>query len=191
MSHRLFVAIRLPDPVRERLLDVMEGLEGARWQDEENLHLTLRFVGEVERPLANELAGALGRIVAPRFPLEIAGVGHFERKGRPHALWARLGPSEGLGLLRQRVERACAEVGLERETRRFTPHVTLARLSGGTGPIAPWLAVNGALRIDSWEVEAFSLFESHLTHTGALYEEAVRYQLGQDPAADRAWAATN
>jgi len=184
MSHRLFVAIRPPEPVRERLLDAMEGIEGARWQDDEHLHLTLRFVGEVERPVANELAETLGRIAAPRFPLEIAGVGHFERKGRPHAVWAGLRPSEGLDLLRQRVERACAGVGLERETRRFSPHITLARLGPGTGPVGPWLAANGPLRIEPWEVEAFSLFESHLAHTGALYEEVVRYPL-QPQAAER------
>jgi 2'-5' RNA ligase len=185
MSHRLFVAIRPPEPVRERLLDVMEGLEGARWQDDEQLHLTLRFVGEVERPVANELADALGQIAAPRFSLEIAGVGHFERKGRPHALWAGLRPSEGLNLLRQRVERACVGVGLERETRRFSPHITLARLGAGTGPVGAWLAANGSLRIPAWEVEAFSLVESHLAHTGAIHEEVVRYPLGP-PAAERA-----
>jgi 2'-5' RNA ligase len=177
MSHRLFVAVRPPEPVRERLLDAMEGLEGARWQDEEHLHLTLRFIGEVERPLANELADALSRVEAPPFPLAIAGVGHFERKGRPHALWAGLAASEGLEVLRQRVECACTSVGLERETRRFAAHITLARLGPGSGAIGGWLAANGALRTEPWEVEAFSLIESHLAHTGALYEEVVRYPL--------------
>jgi 2'-5' RNA ligase len=183
MSHRLFVAIRPPEPVRDRLLDAMEGLEGARWLDAEHLHLTLRFVGEVERPLANELAEELGQLTAPRFALEITGVGHFERKGRPHAIWAQLGASDGLELLRQRVERACASVGLERETRRFHPHITLARLGPGSGAIGPWLAANGALRAGPWAVESFSLIESHLAHTGAQYEEVVRYRLGPPEAA--------
>jgi len=169
--------------VRERLLDVMEGIEGARWQYEENLHLTLRFIGEVERPIANELAEALGRIEAPVFPLEIAGVGHFERKGRPHAIWARLQPRAGLEVLRQRVERATAGVGLERETRRFTPHITLARLGSGAGPVGAWLAAHGALRIAPWTAEAFSLFESHLGRGGAHYEEVVRYPLAMHEAA--------
>lgn len=177
MSHRLFVAIRPPEPVRERLLDTMEGIEGARWQDEEHLHLTLRFVGAVERPVANELADALARIDAPTFPLEVSGIGHFERKGRPHAVWARVAPSEGLELLRQKVERACASVGLERETRRFIPHITLARLGSGSGPVPPWLAAHGALRLDPFEVATFSLFESHLLQSGAHYEEVTRYRL--------------
>lgn len=178
MSHRLFVAIRPPEPIRERLLDTMEGIEGARWQDDEQLHLTLRFIGEVERPVANELAEAMARIDAPSFPIDVSGVGHFERKGRPHAVWARVEPSEGLERLRQKVERACAGVGLERDTRRFTPHITLARLGSGSGPVPPWLAAHGALRIDAFEADAFSLFESHLLQSGAHYEEVTRYRLG-------------
>jgi len=182
MAHRLFVAIRPPLALRERLLDTMEGIEGARWQDEEHLHLTLRFVGEVERPAANELAEALGPIDAPAFALEVAGIGHFERKGRPHALWARVPLAPGLEVLRQKVERACAAIGLPRETRRFVPHITLARLGSGTGPIGGWLAAHGALRIGPWDAGHFSLYESHLGHTGATYEEVTRYALGPPDA---------
>jgi len=90
MPHRLFVAIRPPAPVRDALIDAMEGVEGARWQDEAALHLTLRFVGEVETPGANDLAGQLSRIAWPPFELRVAGVGAFERKGSPHAIWARV-----------------------------------------------------------------------------------------------------
>ena len=180
MAHRLFVAIRLPEGVSERLLDMMEGIEGARWQDAEQLHLTLRFVGDLETADANELAGALSRIDAPGFPMEVAGVSHFEHKGRPKAVWARVPPSPRLDLLRQKVERACASVGLPRETRRFTPHVTLARLGSSAGPVGEWLTRHGALRIGPWDVQSFSLFESHLGPSGATYEEVSRYLL--DPA---------
>src|SRR5690349_7287075 len=99
MPHRLFIAIRPPDEVCDLLLDTMEGLEGARWVDEANLHLTLRFVGEVERPVANDLAAALAKIAAPRFALIADGVGHFDKRNRygarPRALWARV-PRAGL-----------------------------------------------------------------------------------------------
>ncbi|MBC7159825.1 MAG: RNA 2',3'-cyclic phosphodiesterase [Porphyrobacter sp.] len=183
MTHRLFVAIRPPEPVRERLLDTMEAVEGARWQDEAHLHLTLRFVGSVERPVANELAGALARLRAPPFALAVRGVGHFEHKGRPQALWARVPPEPGLEVLRARVERACAEIGLGRETRRFVPHITLARLGGGSGPVGGWLASHGGLRAGPWPVEAFSLYESHLGQHGALYEEVARYPLAPDAGA--------
>jgi 2'-5' RNA ligase len=181
MPHRLFVGIRPPAPVRDALVDTMEGIEGARWQDEAQLHLTLRFVGEVETPAANDLAGALGRIEFPPFALRIGGVGAFERRNRhgarAHALWARVSPSPELESLRQKVERACEAAGLVRESRRFTPHVTLARLSRSTGPIGGWLAAFGDLAAGPWEVEDFVLYESRLGHEAAHYEAMRVYPL--------------
>jgi 2'-5' RNA ligase len=177
MPHRLFIAIRPPEEVRNTLVDAMEGIEGARWADEENLHLTLRFVGEVERPAANDLAAALGRIEWPRFALRIEGIGHFTRKGQPTALWARVPASGALEGLRQKVEAACEAAGLGRETRRFTPHVTLARLNRSSGPIGGWLSSFGDLRAGPWEVTEFILYESHLGHTGAFYEPVMAFGL--------------
>ena len=113
--HRLFIAIRPPEPVRDALVDAMEGIEGARWVDEDNLHLTLRFVGAVERPVANDLAAALGRMEWPPFDLRIEGIGHFTRKGQAAALWARVAASEALEGLRQKIEGACEAAGLGRE----------------------------------------------------------------------------
>ena len=175
--HRLFVAIRPPEAVRDTLIDAMEGIDGVRWVDDANLHLTLRFVGEVERPMANDLAAALGQIEWPGFELEIEGIGHFTRKGEVTALWARVPASEALEGLRQKVEGACEAVGLARETRRFTPHITLARIDRAAGPIGGWLGTFGDLRAGPWEVRDFVLYESHLGHTGAFYEPARRYDL--------------
>jgi 2'-5' RNA ligase len=148
----------------------MEGLEGAKWIDDENLHLTLRFIGEVERPAANDLAARLQQIAWPQFELRIEGVGHFTRKGRTTALWARVPDSPPLEGLRQKIETACDAAGLGRETRRFTPHITLARLYRSTGAIGGWLARFGDLHTDPWPVDSVILFESHLGHTGAIYE---------------------
>ena len=177
MPHRLFIAIRPPEDVRDRLVDAMEGIEGARWADEENLHLTLRFVGEVERQQANDLAGALARIAWPRFALRIEGVGHFSRKGAASALWARVPASEPLEGLRQKVEAACEAAGLGRETRRFTPHVTLARLGRSSGAFGTWLSSFGDLRAGPWEVEDFVLYESHLGRTGAHHVPVAAFAL--------------
>src|SRR5918993_3922313 len=150
MPHRLFIGIRPPEAVRDKLLDTMEALEGARWIADDNLHLTLRFVGEVERPAANDLAEALNAIVWPRFELRVEGTGAFDRSRRhhsyPHAVWARVPLTEPLEGLRQKVERACEIAGLGRETRRFTPHITLARLNRSSGPIGGWLAGVGDLK---------------------------------------------
>lgn len=177
MSHRLFVGIRPPPPIRDRLLDTMEGIEAARWQDERQLHLTLRFVGEVETPAANDIAAALGHVSAPPFELGIEGVGTFDRKGSATAVWARVRPSEALEALRQKVERACETAGIARETRRFTPHVTLARLNRASGEIGPWLSSFSDLRLDGWPVEDFILYESHLGNEGSYYEPVATYRL--------------
>jgi len=177
VPHRLFIAVRPPEEVRDLLLDAMEGIEGARWVDEENLHLTLRFIGEVERPAANDLAAALGAIRAEPFELRIEGVGHFTRKGQATALWARVPPDAPLEALRQKVERACEAAGLGRETRRFTPHITLARLNRSAGDISRWLASFGDMRAGPWPVTDFILYESHLGHEGARYEPVARYPI--------------
>jgi 2'-5' RNA ligase len=81
MSHRLFIALQPPVEVREALIDTMEALDGARWQDGQQLHLTLRFIGEVERPVAEDLDAALAGIAWPSFIVALEGVSHFERKG--------------------------------------------------------------------------------------------------------------
>ncbi|MEA3058930.1 MAG: 2,3-cyclic 3-phosphodiesterase, partial [Sphingomonadales bacterium] len=87
IMHRLFVAIRPPEPIRDLLIDAMDDSPEFRWQDEEQLHLTLRFIGEVERPLANDLAAEFGRVRAQGFELRIVGTGRFEQRSSG-ALWA-------------------------------------------------------------------------------------------------------
>src|SRR3954452_4375993 len=110
--HRLFVAIRPPELIRDLLIDAMDESPDFRWQDDEQLHVTLRFVGEVDRPVADDLADALGRIHDEPVELRINGVGGFEQRNSV-ALWAGLEPKEPLAALAAKVERACLAVGLE------------------------------------------------------------------------------
>ena len=100
-----------------------------RWQDDEQLHLTLRFVGEVERPVAEDLAAALGRIRARPFEIRLKGVGRFDQRNSG-ALWAGVEPRDPLAALAAKVERVSVGVGLEPERRAFHPHITLARWKG-------------------------------------------------------------
>lgn len=154
----------------------MKTLEGARWQDDAQLHLTMRFIGQIEREVANDLAAALARIAVPSFNVAIEGVSHFERKGIPTAIWAQVLPTPELQRLRSKVERACDLAGLGCETRRFTPHITIARLTRQTGPIADWLARHTGL-CATWQADGIGLFESHLLASGAEYELAKYYPL--------------
>ncbi len=180
MMHRLFAAIRPPTPVLNALLALEGGVAGARWQDAGQLHLTLRFFGEVEAARAEDLAAALASVSAPPFVLALRGVGHFEKRGTPHTLWAGVSPSDALLALQHQVESAARRSGLPAERRRFAPHITLARLNRASGMVLPFMQAHGALHSEPWPVEAFDLMESTLTPAGAEYETLRRYRLFAD-----------
>ena len=175
--HRLFVAIRLPEGIRDLLIDAMDDSPEFRWQNEEQLHLTLRFIGEVERPLAQDLADALGRIQSPPFELRITGSGRFEQRSSG-ALWAGVEPKEPVTALAAKIERACTAVGLEPERRAFHPHITIARWKGRRGrEVADFLDRRRGLASEPFAVKEFILFESRLSRHGAHYEEIASYPL--------------
>ena len=175
--HRLFVAIRPPEDVCNLLLDTMEGVEGLRWQEDEQLHLTLRFVGEVERPLAEDLAAALGTLRFDPFELRIAGVGRFDHRQRG-TLWAGVEPRAPLAALAAKVERICVGVGLPPERRAFHPHITLARWGrGANGALDRFIAAHAALRSDPFPVDTATLYESQLGRGGASYTAIADYPL--------------
>jgi RNA 2',3'-cyclic 3'-phosphodiesterase len=174
--HRLFAAIRPPGEVRDQLLDLMQGVPGLRWQEEDQLHLTLRFIGEVERPVAEDLAAELERIRFDAFDIALDGVGRFDRR-HGGALWAGLTPKDQLKALAQKVERACQAAGLTPERRAFHPHITLARWNRATPNLEAFVEQHGSLKCDPWQVEEFILYESHLGRDGAHYEEILRVAL--------------
>ena len=175
--HRLFVAILPPEHIRDLLIDAMDDSPDFRWQDDEQLHLTLRFVGEVDRPVAEDLANSLARIRADPFSIRVSGVGRFEQRNGG-ALWAGIEPKEPVAALASKIERACQQVGLEPEHRAFHPHITLARWKGRRSrEIADFLDRKRSLASESFEVDAFTLFESRLSRHGAHYEEVAGYQL--------------
>ena len=175
--HRLFVAIRPPEHIRDLLIDAMDDSADFRWQDDEQLHITLRFVGEVDRPIAEDLASALSRVRAERFSIRVSGVGRFEQRSSG-TLWAGVEPKEPLAALAAKVERACLAAGLEPEHRAFHPHITLARWKGRRSrELADLLDRTRGLASEPFELERFVLFESHLSRHGAHYREVATYPL--------------
>ncbi|HEX5257272.1 MAG TPA: RNA 2',3'-cyclic phosphodiesterase [Sphingomicrobium sp.] len=176
--HRLFVALRPPEQIRDLLVDAMDENSEFRWQDDSQLHLTLRFVGEVERPVATDLADALGRIRGAPLELRIAGVGRFEQRNAG-ALWAGVEPKPPLAALAAKVERACQSIGLEPERRAFHPHITLARWKGRRRrEVRDFLERRASIKSQPFAVDRFILFESHLSRHGAHYEAVASYSLG-------------
>ena len=175
--HRLFIAIRPPEEIRDLLIDAMDDSADFRWQSEEQLHLTLRFIGEVDRPLAQDVADALAHIRAPAFDLRVNGVGRFEQRNSG-ALWAGVEPKEPVAALAAKVERVCQQVGLEPERRTFHPHITLARWKGRRShQVARFLNRDRGFSSNRFRVSEFKLFESRLSRHGAHYEEIAAYSL--------------
>lgn len=176
--HRLFVAIRPPATIRSQLLHLMEGVRGARWQDDGQLHLTLRFIGEVDSRVAEDVAAALGAVRQRRFSVALDGVGQFGSRGRPNALWAGVRPHDALAHLHRKVDQALMRAGLEPERRAYLPHITLARFGRESGGLDAFLARHTGLSSDPFEVTDFALYESRLGHEGASYTIVERYDLG-------------
>jgi len=175
--HRLFVAIRPPEPIRDLLIDAMDDSPDLRWVGDEQLHLTLRFIGEVERPLANDIADALSAIRFPLLQLRIAGIGRFQQRNGG-AIWAGVEPRQQVAELAAKVDRACVAAGLEPERRAFHPHITLARYgrrsAGAARSFAQW---NASVSSSQFEVGEFILFESHMSRHGPHYDELETYRL--------------
>lgn len=176
--HRLFVAIRLPAAVRARLLGLMGGVAGARWLPDDQLHLTLRFIGEVDRHLARDVDAALSSVHHPGFSIALNGIGAFDRRGEPVTLWAGVAPHEPLRALHKKVDQALVRVGVEPDRRAYMPHITIARLPRGAGPVGSLIQQSGGLSGPLFAVEEFRLYESSLTPDGPIYSVVERYPLG-------------
>ncbi|HVI53088.1 MAG TPA: RNA 2',3'-cyclic phosphodiesterase [Candidatus Sulfotelmatobacter sp.] len=177
---RLFAAIPLPKEVRRRLSQLTGGLPGARWSPPENLHVTLRFAGEVDEPRAEMFHDCLTAVAAGPFDLRIRGLGAFSSGHRAHTLWAGVDASDDLTHLQARVEAAARLAGLEPEGRKYTPHVTLARLARDTSParLAEVISGNNLLAV-TMPVDRFTLFASHLGKQEPFYEPLAEYPLGK------------
>ncbi len=175
---RLFVALDLPDALRERLRFLAAGLPGARWVPAENLHATLRFIGEVPIWRAEEIDAALARLRAPSFPLSLAGVGIIERGGRLASLHAGIERSPALEHLHAKIETALQRVGLPPERRRFLPHITLARIDACSEErLVTWVQANNLFRAPPIQVGHFTLFSSLLGKQASAYTPEVEYEL--------------
>ncbi len=172
---RLFVAVRPPAAVREALLGAMGGVAAARWQDGDQLHLTLRFIGEVDRHAARDIAIALATVRHPPIAAKLGAFGSFTSRGRPHSLWIGVEPAAALTALHHKVDTALARAGVERDTRAFVPHITLARLGRDTGPLGSTFAA--VPPSGSFVVDNLTLFESVLTRAAAVYTPLAEFPL--------------
>ena len=178
---RAFAAIPLPEEVAEPLEDLQDDLPAGRPVPGENMHVTLVFLGELRRPELEEVHHAFDAIKVPPFELALKGLGQFGGAA-PRAIYAAVTASAPLRHLQSKVERAARQTGVEIPSRRFVPHVTVARLKGDrsdSGRVANFVARRSMVAPPPFPVEAFYLFSSQLTRDGPIYEELARYLLGR------------
>jgi 2'-5' RNA ligase len=175
--HRLFVALRPPRPMRDALLDAMGEIEGARWQNDEQLHLTLTFIGAVDRHVAEDAAAVLGSVSHPPFDLKLDGIGSFDRKGRIVSIWASVTPHDRVSSLHAAISRALVRVGIYPEQRAFVPHITLARFSAGQATVAGLPVKRFWPSPIEGHFDHFLLYESELGASGSTYSAINRYPL--------------
>ena len=179
---RLFVALPLPELVRDGLRMLGNGLPGARWVPPENLHLTLRFIGEVDGRDARDIDDALAAIRMPAFALKLAGVGVFGEGRKLRSVWVGIEPNPEVTRLRDKIEQAVIRAGQTPEARKFKPHVSIARFKNGGPPpdkLQKYLAEHALYKSEPFPIDSFTLFSSFLSSSGAIYTPEVEYELAQ------------
>lgn len=176
---RLFVGIPIPADIKLRLSMMSAGLPGARWVNEENYHLTLRFIGDADEGLADDIDITLGQIDHPTFELSLKGVGYFGKPNAARAVWAGVAKSENLLHLHAKIETALQRMGQPAEERKYTPHVTLARMRGTPkAKLDQYIARHMGFAAGPIAFRSFTLFSSFLSSSGAIYTPEANYTLG-------------
>jgi RNA 2',3'-cyclic 3'-phosphodiesterase len=177
---RLFTALEIPDDVRESLSLLRGGLPGARWIDAENYHITLRFVGDVDDVIAREIIFMLSRVQRRGFELRLNGLSSFGGR-KPRAVVATVASSPQVMELQAEHERLMQRIGIEPEGRKFTPHITLARLRDTSSQdVAEYLSARGGFRSAPFQVSNFVLFSSRNSVGGGPYVVEADYPLARD-----------
>ena len=174
---RLFTGLEIPENVMNELSLLRGGLRGARWIEPENYHITLRFIGDIDDAAARDAEDILAEVRRNGFELRIDGLSSFGGR-RPRALVALLGPSPAMMELQAEHERLMRRVGLEPEGRKFTPHVTLARLRDTSSmEVADYLSARPMVRSQPFAVSRFVLFSSRASTGGGPYVVEAAYPL--------------
>jgi 2'-5' RNA ligase len=174
---RLFTGLEIPADIGQTLSGLRGGLPGARWIDPENYHVTLRFIGNIDGMYANEIASMLFRVNRKPFEVRLQGLTSFGGK-KPRAVVAAVEPSRPLIELQAEHERLMQRLGLDPEGRKFTPHVTLARLHDASSQdVADYLSVRGYFPSRTFMASRFVLFSSRASTGGGPYVVEDSYAL--------------
>jgi len=175
---RIFLALRIDDITRALLSGLGGQVSGARPVADDQLHLTLRFIGDVDGATFRDIREQLWELSAKPISLSVRGVGHFPPRGTPRILWAGVEPSGELIILRNKVNRILSLCTIAPEQRKYHPHITLARLkTSSPHRVAQFLSQNNSLMAPSFTVDQLTLFSSNLSPKGAVHTIEEEYPL--------------
>lgn len=175
---RLFIAVPMPESVTKRLVELQQPIEGLRWQQEEKLHLTIKFLGEIDSERVIKVQDALTSVNLSEFSITLDGLGYFPKGKQPRVLWVGIEKNEPLQELYQTVESRCADLGFDPEQRSFKPHVTIGRIKGASkSKIESFIDQHKQFHISDVPVGEFVLFESKLHPDGAKHFRKEAYSL--------------
>jgi len=195
---RIFIGIDLDPEVRARIERFLEGVEGfapdARWVRPESLHITLKFIGEQPTEQVETITERLRRVEGNAFEIRAAGYGFFPTAKAPRVFWIGVHAGPQLAELAETIDMATAELGVPREDRPYSPHLTLARAGGRRRSAAPKgrkadipnamfavlekrLAVMGELDFGTTTAQEFILYQSHLSPKGSKYTKLQRFPM--------------
>ncbi|MCK6549508.1 RNA 2',3'-cyclic phosphodiesterase [Myxococcota bacterium] len=175
---RLFVAIDVPDAVRDALAALTRPMKGAKWVPRDQLHLTLKFIGNVDDAKVPDVVAALRSVHAVPAELAVEGVGRFPPAHAAHVLWAGLRAGPELGALASKIEQSLVPLGITADARTFAPHITLARLKDAPKPdVEAFLAEHAALSSEPFTLDHFTLYRSVLSQHGATHTVVEHFPL--------------
>ena len=178
MTPPLFIAVPVPCAIAARLATLGGGIPGGRQVPAENMHVTLRYLGETETMLADEICEALSTVSHPPFMLNVSGVGFFGKRRDPRLLYAGVRPHDELVSLHHKVEGLLAQLRIPPRERKYHPHITLARLKNASPwRIGDFVAANNLLESPPFGIRSFALYESHRRSDGSRYRMVREYAL--------------
>jgi 2'-5' RNA ligase len=174
---RLFIAVTPPEEIRDLVVKTYSEIDRARWVRKEQLHITLRFLGELEEERAAVVREALRTIAAPKLTLALERAGTFGHPAK--VLWLGLAPEKEISALASEIERAVVQAGLTEADKPFAPHLTVARFKNSPPvKVRAWLERHRAFETPPFSIEEFTLYHSKLSSSGAEHSPLETYRLG-------------
>ncbi len=176
---RLFIAIDFPDTVIDQLIELCDwSFENASWTDDDQFHLTLRFIGEADGISFADIRKDLFQIRQPAFPLTLKGIGFFPPRKQPRVLWAGVEKNDALYQLQKKIDTRLDRLHMTSDKRKFHPHVTLAKLRHlSVERIGSYLRENNLFKTEPFYVREFFLYSSVLTPRRAIHTQEASYPL--------------